>query len=237
MKKIFQHSLLHIHLWFFKETIRAIIAGTSVHKILPFYSKYIESNRDRSKTPLDLGMPWITYGAIKKLENILHKNMRVFEYGSGGSTRFFAERASEVYSVEHYHSWYLKVKEELAEFSNLHLSWKPGVQLSGSFERAVLDEAKDGIDYHEYVNSILEFPASHFDLILIDGRARNACIQNAIGKLKPGGFLVLDNSNRRSYTPSLNLLEPWFYECTLGPSHGSKKFTQTSIYKKPDHGL
>jgi hypothetical protein len=228
---------VHLHYWFVRESIRALLSGMSLSKTLPHYTDFIKSNRDRSVSPLALGIPWIAYGAISRLNEIVTKEMKVFEFGSGGSTRFFAERAAEVHSVEHHEGWYQKVREDLGQFSNLQLVWKPALQIVGSAKEVVLDESQDGLDYSDYAQSITRFPDAYFDLILVDGRARNACIKNSTEKLKPGGFLVVDNSNRNSYKTSLDKLEPWLYDRILGPSHGSKKFTQTSIYKKSDHGI
>src|SRR5690606_37246496 len=61
-------------------------------KQLP-YVIYLNIN---NKSPLDLELPWLTIGAILHIKRFLNKNMRVFEYGSGGSTLFFSKRAKEV---------------------------------------------------------------------------------------------------------------------------------------------
>ena len=47
-----------------------------------------------------------------------------------------------------------------------------------------------------YATFIDSFPDHSFDLIVIDGRARAACIQHAIRKVKKGGYLLIDNSER-----------------------------------------
>lgn len=234
---MFENTLVHLHYWFFGESIRATFSGMSLGKILPYYVDYMKSNRDRSVSPMDLGIPWIAYGSISKLKEIVSKDMKVFEFGSGGSTRFFAERVAEVHSVEHHEGWYHKVREDLSQFSNLRLNWKPAIQIDGGAKQAIVDESQDGLDYNDYAQSISVFPDAYFDIILVDGRARNACINNSIEKLKPGGYLILDNSNRNSYKTSLEKLDRWLFDRTLGPSHGLKKFTQTSIYKKSDHGI
>ena len=49
--------------------------------------------------------PWITFPAIEFLERTLTRDMRVFEYGAGGSTLFFATRVKEVVSIEHEGAW------------------------------------------------------------------------------------------------------------------------------------
>ena len=51
------------------------------------------------KTPLDLELPWFSYAAIDFLKQYLRADMRVGEYGSGGSTLFFARRTKSVFSI------------------------------------------------------------------------------------------------------------------------------------------
>src|SRR5262249_9447946 len=48
------------------------------------------SARPAMTTPLDLGIPWVNYQALEWLSRIVNPRMRVFEWGSGGSTVFFA---------------------------------------------------------------------------------------------------------------------------------------------------
>jgi hypothetical protein len=47
-----------------------------------------------------------------------------------------------------------------------------------------------------YAAFIDRFPDHSFDLVIIDGRARAACIQHAIPKVKKGGYLLVDDSER-----------------------------------------
>src|SRR5690606_12057573 len=63
-------------------------------------------------------IPWFTYSFIDFLEGRLNKNLSIFEYGSGNSTRYFAERVRHISSLEHDKSWYemgLKNKLQNAE--------------------------------------------------------------------------------------------------------------------------
>jgi SAM-dependent methyltransferase len=51
-------------------------------------------------------------------------------------------------------------------------------------------------DEDAYVDKIREFPRAHFDLIVIDGSHRYGCFQAAPAYLKPGGLLLIDNSDK-----------------------------------------
>ncbi|MEX2564720.1 MAG: hypothetical protein WD431_02105 [Cyclobacteriaceae bacterium] len=197
----------------------------------------MKSNLDYSKSPLVLGVPWITFEGIDYLINLIKPDMKVFEFGSGGSTKFFVSRVKEIHSVEHDKIWFNLVKKETGGFHNLKLNLKKGEEKPFKGEKFVSDEDDDPLDYGNYANMVLDFDDQYFDLIFIDGKARKACIKNAIPKLKNGGYLILDNSNRRTYADTLSIIEQWLKFRSFGPSVNSKKFTQTSFFRKPENGL
>jgi len=51
-------------------------------------------------------MPWLAKGAVDWLENNLTKDFKILEFGSGGSTLFFAERCKEVITIENNKKFY-----------------------------------------------------------------------------------------------------------------------------------
>jgi hypothetical protein len=65
----------------------------------------------------------------------------------------------------------------------------------------------EGRDFDRYVRSIAE-PARRYDLIVVDGRARSACLRMAREALAPGGLIVFDNSDRGRYQAALAELAP-----------------------------
>lgn len=78
----------------------------------------------------------------------------------------------------------------------------------------------------------MKFPNEYFDLILIDGRVRMNCLKNATPKLKVGGVLIFDNSDRyelseleRSNRFKILLNDYQFVENDLF-------FSQTGVYQK-----
>ena len=60
----------------------------------------------------------------------------------------------------------------------------------------------ENCDFSAYVDSIAD-GATRYDLVIIDGRARAACLARAWDCLGPGGLVVFDNSNRRRYQAAL----------------------------------
>lgn len=232
IKELFKDSFLHVHYWFLRELKRSISLGKPLSSIFKYYPKYIESNLNYNESPLKLGFPWITFEATAYLDNLVQPNMKVFEFGSGGSTKFFVERVEEIYSVEHNEKWYDWVKKELGNAPNLNLRFLKGCEAIEG-RRVILDEDDDPLDFRDYADTILDFEDGYFDLILIDGKARNACIQNSLKKLKLNGIIVVDNSNRDTYKSSLKIIEHWVEFKSFGPTLCSKRFTETTFFRKP----
>ncbi len=148
-----------------------------------------------------LDVPWWTYGAIAEvgawLEAHRGRPVRVFEYGSGASTFWLADRASEVHSVEHHRGFGEMMARELAPLSQVSLRIVEPV----ASDHPVVPSAKEGhggLDFADYVSSIEGVPGD-FDVVVVDGRAREACLAASIGRLAPGGIIVFDNSRRRRY--------------------------------------
>jgi len=150
-----------------------------------------------------LDVPWWTYKSIDEVEAWLtaHPAARVFEWGSGASTIWLAKRAAEVHSVEHHAGFGRMIQEQLAGTPNATLDI---VEPEASDAPAIgsAKEGHGGLDFSRYVHHIDEV-AEHgegmFDLIVIDGRAREACLTAAIPHLAPDGIIVFDNTMRRRY--------------------------------------
>jgi hypothetical protein len=162
------------------------------------------------RNPLCDNVPWIAFAASNFLENILHKDMLVYEYGSGGSTLFFAERTREVISTEHNKEWYEVVLKEIIKkgIANCHLrlfepEWAPpavGRDIADPDSYISDDEKYRGMSFKKYASSIDGYPDGRFDIVLIDGRSRPSCFKHAHPKVKNGGFLILDNAETPYYS-------------------------------------
>ena len=65
-------------------------------------------------------LPWITYPCIEYLNQFDFSNETVFEYGSGGSTKWFLNNKSKkVISVEDDISWFNLLLEDKKKYKNL----------------------------------------------------------------------------------------------------------------------
>ena len=152
-------------------------------------------------------IPWYTYSFIHFLEPRLPKNLRVFEYGSGNSTLWFAERVREVIAVEHDKDWAIKVGNILPENGQV------------IYQSEVTD----------YTSEVSKH--GKFDVIAIDGIERETCAEQAIHALTDNGVLIWDNSDREDFQSSLPMFLSHGY-CEI-PFYGLPSVTfvnsQTSI--------
>jgi hypothetical protein len=194
----------------------------------------------RSTTPFSARSPWIVHGAAQFLGERLRLDMRVFEFGAGGSTLFFADRVAEVFSVEHDPLWYESLSTEITRLHSTNVSLQlaePEALLRAPLPTDCFSSASayEGMQFNAYVSTIDVYPDAFFDVILVDGRARNDCCVHAMPKLKPGGLLIFDNTDRAAYASVIERLgnagyveRPFF-----GPTMGVYRFTKTTVFQKP----
>jgi hypothetical protein len=91
---------------------KAIKHSARICKILLSDQRYYASVKSRQYLDKESNyMPWFTFPAIEAIKNWDLSNKRVFEYGSGYSTLFWAARAREVISVEHNPGWHEKISK------------------------------------------------------------------------------------------------------------------------------
>jgi len=155
----------------------------------PNYIPRCLAHNVKGKTPLELEIPWFSYAAIDFLEEFLRPQMTVCEYGSGGSTLFFAKRVKSVFSIEDNEGWYELVSQSVrrANLQNVSVVLHPF-----DFKKA------EGFQHSAYLHAI---PDSRFDVIVIDGseewtQVRPICFEKAESRVKRGGIIVVDDSWR-----------------------------------------
>jgi len=158
--------------------------------------------------PIDHGIPWLNFPTIQYLDQVLNDKMKVFEWGSGGSTIFLSKRVHSLTSIEYDTEFYQHIKSKLAHFSINNVDMRyVSPQLSGKIG-SEHPTFKDKY-FDAYVDIISQYPDNYFDAIFVDGRARIECLKKAIPKLKSDGIIVFDNIERPRYYSSIYLLNDW----------------------------
>jgi len=156
----------------------------------------------RHASCLRLGLPWISFGAIDALAQSVHRDMTAFEFGSGGSTIFLAERCRSLTSVEHDPRWAEATSAELASrrLENVTLVQAPVPpfryeRISGRWT-AVCDP--DEFARSDYLGAF----DGRYDIVFIDGvddfglaqTWRSMCFRRVEPTMRGGGIIVLDDA-------------------------------------------
>jgi hypothetical protein len=116
--------------------------------------------------PIESGLPMLTFGAIDYLSAHLQPSMTAFEFGSGGSTLFFARHCQFLVAIEDRPKWRERVAAAAAERNakNVAVLVKPRAQHASALSQP-------------------------YDVILVDGAAdRRACFDRADAFVAPGGW-------------------------------------------------
>jgi hypothetical protein len=139
-----------------------------------FESFKVLKSIDRKGNPI----PWFSYPFIDFLTPRLTKDLVVFEFGSGNSTLFFANKVKKVISIEHNKDWYQIISK--AKPSNVELA---------------LTETDSIKDYLQHFLTLTDKP----DIVIVDGIHRNECLIKSCDNLSSNGVIILDDSERPEY--------------------------------------
>lgn len=172
--------------------------------------------RTLSKTTLSAELPWLPFVVIDRLEKHLTRSSKVFEFGGGGSTVWFANRVGEVVTVEHDPDWFPVLESAVGS--------RPGCTL---IHRTAQD------NYADYITSIDPFEDATFDAVVVDGRERVRCLERALTKVRPGGLLVLDDANRTRYSAAYSLAAGWPQRTYRGLAPTMTVPGVTAVWQRP----
>jgi hypothetical protein len=128
---------------------------------------------------VEVGCPWLTYGAIIALEHIVRHPFVILEIGAGGSTIFFSRRGKTVKCLENRQEWIDRIRAKVPDPSNITF-------VSGSL--------------NELLEIVKKEPNDYYDLVMVDTNPKDRAIyEEASKKVKKGGYLVLNNYGAREY--------------------------------------
>ena len=197
-------------------------------------------------------VPWITYPAFRQLQRTVKPDAKVFEFGCGGSSLWWASHAAEVTSVEHDAAWAARVAE--AAPPNLKIITRV-MDESCSTERQAMvtqffadppqlplsPDAGHNImhgllcrEFVAYATEICAFEKQGFDVVVVDGMARALTAWLAAQYVKPHGVIVFDNTDRWQYNGAYKLLsEAGFRRVDYyGPGPVNRQEWCTSLFVK-----
>lgn len=167
--------------------------------------------------------PWLSQGAVNFCDRHLSEDQIGFEWGSGRSTAWFGKRLKSLLSIEHDPNWHATVLGMLRErnLDNVECRYIPLEHHLDEPTHTHYEKTP------EYVKAIEEFNDETIDFVVVDGHYRQACIMSSLNKIKPGGLLLADNTNRLP-------LEEWGVPHNWPMVHQSHNvMTETTIWQKP----
>ena len=188
-------------------------------KLIPFYFKNCVFN---NKLPVELGLPWISYSAIKFLNDYAINNKHeILELGGGGSTIFFGQKGAKVTCLESSELWAKKIIQKCDDFKLSNVDLKIFPYNFSNRESFIQSEFFNFLDQQKY------------DIILIDNyeeevQLRPYCFYKAEKSINPGGIIILDDSWRYPEPRKNNSAKKHIVFQSIGPCRLG--VTSTDIY-------
>lgn len=88
-----------------------------------------------------------------------------------------------------------------------------------------------GCCFEAYVRAIDSCADGSLDLVIVDGRAREACLKHALPKVRSGGWLLLDNSHRPRYADVSRSLSQYEMHVFFGVTPFQVTRSTTTIWR------
>ncbi len=163
--------------------------------------------------------PWIVPAAIGWLRRRIRPDWSVLELGAGRSTPWFARRAGRVLSFEDNEYWAEQTGNRLRELGLENVELR----------QLAVEAFADAVD---------ALPDAAFQLVVVDFlEARTVTridvLKPAMQKVGPGGFLLLDDSDRPGYAQAFDLLDGWRFRRFVGVKDGWPEACETGIFRRP----
>ncbi len=154
-------------------------------------------------------VPWFNYSVVQLLQDRVQQHWDIFEFGAGYSTLWWSQHVNSVQAVEHDAGW-AKLISDLCPPGKVGFEVRPADQ---TFARSIADIGGE------------------YDVIVVDGYDRPACIRLSGGQLKEDGVMIVDNSNRSEYREAISEMKnAGFRELQIsGPTPMTYKIETTSI--------
>ena len=137
----------------------------------------------------------------ERLVSFVPPGGKMLEWGAGGSTVWLAQNlpaGASLTSIEHDREWFYEVANHLGNGGrgrrdNVRMLLREPTGPLGTNATAGED---DPTSLRPFIDAV---DGERFDVILVDGYARGACLKKARSLLNPGGVVVLHDAQREWY--------------------------------------
>lgn len=157
----------------------------------------------RSQELMDVDVAWWTYPAMDHVRSLLEgrNDLEAFEFGPGASTKWLSKYCKSITYVEYDREFYDFMQQQEFVDTKVDGLYVPPDKVRDEKYLSLKNNYRN-MSFKRYVQALRE-SGKCYDVIVIDGRARSACLEIAGNFVKPGGIVIFDNSNRRRYARSL----------------------------------
>ena len=165
--------------------------------------------------------PWMPQAQIDRIDVHIKPDHTMLEWGSGGSTIYFAPKVTRYISIEHDPAWAVNLRDRVSSNTEYH-QVPPSVplpvpaarnstitpekyeELKAEFAHLTEHSIRRYWQFREYVDYIDTVDIRRIDTILVDGRARGMCAVRALKYMSDSSRLFLDDFFTRfeEYTDS-----------------------------------
>jgi hypothetical protein len=189
----------------------ALVAHPSLIPQLPQWRRELPDRLDF----LGARQPWWNFPTRRFMATRVSPGLRVFEWGCGASTLWLMDRGCQVRAIESKQDWYDMVLPHLNDAVTLELV------------------EPDGADYTAYVGAIDTEADNSLDLVIVDGYDRVRCLLAARAKVKPGGMLMLDDTEMKQFSSVGDELPGWQAHRMHGLKTGGGRLEESTVWIKP----
>jgi len=172
--------------------------------------------------------PWMAYEEVELIRDVLKavRPRKCLEWGCGYSTRYLSSVFGKQciwLSIEHNRTWVDKIMTGIPETANVKIVFIPPNRFpwTDGFRDGSYSDLKDYVDYPR---------DQKFDFILVDGRARVACLQQAYQLCSDSGIVMLHDAQREHYHAALSVYE---HQVMLGGYKASHKKIWLGSHRVP----
>lgn len=148
-------------------------------------------------------LPWLSYRAIRTLDQLIQPQWRILEFGSGMSTLWLARRCSFLHSIESDPDWHQIIAQRLVREHRDHVHYELRQQASYA--------------------DLQQYPDGFFDFVLVDGIVRSECVRQALAKIRGGGWIYLDNCDTDPQGGDMRIAEQLLRD-TVASRNGSSRY-------------
>lgn len=175
MLKAYISSLVNNYLKLFGFEIVKLERASYIHNMQTQLDRYGHFKSYSKKKSIDTNgnpIPWFTYPAIEYIDQLDLSDVDVLEWGSGSSSEYFQKNAKSIITIEHDKNWYESNKSSFVGNNKIIFT-----------------------NLNSYIDTAYSLNKK-FDLIIVDGVQRDACMMAARRLINDGGLIILDNSDR-----------------------------------------